>query len=63
MVRIIDVVQRRNSNAETFTAFILSGGGEMVKSQKGKFYATARKASIPSTLDLHKGLGSFVIYF
>ena len=52
MVTIIDAVQRKNSNGEAFTALILSGGVEMVKSQKGKFYATTRKASVPSTMDI-----------
>lgn len=52
MVTIIDAVQRKNSANETFTALIISGGVEMVKSQKGKFYATTRKASVPSTLEL-----------
>jgi hypothetical protein len=50
MVTVIDAVERKNSMGETFTAFILTGGVEMVKSQKGKFYATIRKASVPSTL-------------
>jgi hypothetical protein len=48
----MDAVERKNSNGEVFTAFILSGGVEMVKSQKGKFYATTRKASVPSTLSI-----------
>src|SRR5687767_3540296 len=52
MVTISDAVERKNSLGETFTALILTGGVEMVKSQKGKFYATARKASVPSTLEL-----------
>ncbi|MBK9282763.1 MAG: hypothetical protein IPM51_00405 [Sphingobacteriaceae bacterium] len=52
MVTIIDAVERKNSKDEVFTSFILSGGVEMVKSQKGKFYATTRKASVPCTLSL-----------
>lgn len=52
MIRIIDAVERKNSKEETFVALILSGNVEMVRSQKGKFYATARKASVPSTLSL-----------
>lgn len=52
MVTVIDAVERKNSTGEAFTAFILTGGVEMVKSQKGKFYATVRKASVPSTLEL-----------
>lgn len=52
MITVIDAVERKNGNGETFTALILSGGVEMVKSQAGKFYATTRKASVPSTLSL-----------
>lgn len=52
MITIIDAVERKNSNEETFTALILSGDVEMVKSKQGKFYATTRKASVPSTLSL-----------
>ncbi len=52
MVTIVDAVERKNSQNESFTALILSGGIEMVKSQKGKYYATTRKASVPSTLEL-----------
>lgn len=52
MVTVIDAVERKNSTGEVFTAFILTGGVEMIKSQKGKFYATVRKASVPSTLTL-----------
>lgn len=51
MVTVIDAVERKNSKGETFTALILTGGVEMVKSQNGKFYATVRKASVPSTLE------------
>lgn len=53
MVTVIDALERANSQNEKFTALILSGGLELVKSDKsGKFYATVRKASIPSTLEL-----------
>ncbi len=52
MVTVIDALERANSQNEKFTALILSGGLELVKSEKsGRFYATVRKASIPSTLD------------
>ncbi len=53
MVTVIEAVERKNSNGDAFTALILTGGVEMVKSQKGKYYATARKASVPSTIDLN----------
>jgi hypothetical protein len=52
MITIIDCAERKNQQGETFVALILSGGVEFVKSKQGKFYATSRKASIPSTLDL-----------
>jgi len=52
MITIIEAVERKNSKQETFVALILSGDVEMVRSQQGKFYATTRKASIPSTLTL-----------
>ena len=51
MVTVIDAKERKNSDGETFTALILTGGVEMVKSQKGKFYATTRKASVPCTME------------
>jgi hypothetical protein len=50
MVTIIDVAQRKNAKEETFIALILSSGVEMIKSKAGKFYATTKKASVPSTL-------------
>ncbi|MGE0567071.1 MAG: hypothetical protein AB7O73_03915 [Bacteroidia bacterium] len=52
MITIIDAVERSNSNGEKFVSLILTGGLEMVKSASGKFYATARKASVPCTLEL-----------
>ena len=52
MVTITEVAERKNSQEETFVALILSGDVEMVKSKQGKFYATTRKASVPSTLTL-----------
>jgi hypothetical protein len=52
MITIIDVAERKNSAGETFTALILAGSVEMIKSMTGRFYATTRKASVPSTLSL-----------
>ena len=52
MVTITDAVERKSSKGEAFIALILTGTVEMVKSQVGKFYATVRKASVPSTLPL-----------
>ena len=50
MVRIIDYKERTNSEGEVFFALILQGGLELVKSQEtGRYYATAKGASITST--------------
>jgi hypothetical protein len=51
MVTVIAYVQRQNSEGENFFALELQGGIEMVQSQNGGYYATARKTSIPSTFD------------
>lgn len=52
MVRIIKTENRQSDDGRDFIALILQGGVEMVQSKEtGNFYATARKASIPSTFD------------
>ena len=52
MVRIIDYRVRQNSDGEPFLALIVQGGLQLVKSKEtGMYYATAKKASIPSTFD------------
>ena len=52
MVTIVDFVKRQNSKGEEFNALIIQGGLEMVKSnQTGRYYATAKKASVTSTFD------------
>jgi len=52
MVTIIDYSLRKNSQGEEFFALILQGGLEIVKSQEtGRYYATAKSASMPSTFD------------
>lgn len=52
MVRITNYAERHNALGETFFALILQGGIEMVKSNTtGKFYATAKEASVTSTFD------------
>ena len=52
MVRIIDFKVRMNGEGEPFVALIVQGGIELVKSREtGMFYATSKKASIPSTFD------------
>lgn len=52
MVRIVNYQKRQTEEGKEFFTLELQGGIEMVKSQQtGKFYVTARKASIPSTFD------------
>jgi hypothetical protein len=52
MVRIINYQTRTTEQGKDFFVLELQGGIEMVKSQEtGKFYITARKASIASTFD------------
>ena len=52
MVRIINYKQRDREDGTTFFVLELQGGIEMVKSKEtGNFYATAKRAFIPSTFD------------
>ena len=52
VVRIVDFKVRMNGEGEPFNALIVQGGIELIKSKDtGMFYATAKKASIPSTFD------------
>ena len=52
MVTIIDFVKRKNNEGVEFNSLILQSGLELVKSREtGMYYATAKKASIPSTFD------------
>lgn len=52
MITIIDYAIREKKDGSKFVALILQGSPEMVKSENsGKFYLTARRTSIPSTLD------------
>jgi hypothetical protein len=52
MVTVIGAEARKNAQGDLFMVLQLMGGMEMVKSsQSGKYYATARKTSIPSTFD------------
>ena len=52
MVRIINYTERVTENGESFFTLELQGGIEIIKSKTGNFYATAKKASIPSTFNL-----------
>lgn len=52
MVTIVDYAARTRSDGSVFFALILQGGIELVKSkQTDRFYATVKRASIPSTFD------------
>jgi hypothetical protein len=52
MIIIEGVAERKNQKGETFVSLLLTGNVEMVKNKKGGFYATVRKASVPSTISL-----------
>lgn len=51
MIKIIDTVQRENSEGEVFTAFVLLGKLETIISNSGRKYMSAMKTSIPTTFD------------
>lgn len=52
MVTIINFKERNKEDGKSFFVLELQGGIELVQSQKtGQFYATAKKAYIPSTFD------------
>lgn len=52
MVTIINFKERNKEDGTSFFVLELQGGIELVQSQKtGQFYATAKKAYIPSTFD------------
>ena len=59
MVTVTNYSERNRKEGTTFIALEISGGVELVQSNNtGKFYATVRKTSIPSTFDetIAKGL-------
>lgn len=59
MVTVTNYSERNRKDGTTFIALEISGGVELVQSNNtGKFYATVRKTSIPSTFDeaIAKGL-------
>jgi len=52
MVTVIDYHVRESKKGDTFTTLTLQGDLEMIMSQNsGKYYATARKASIITTFN------------
>ena len=59
MVTVTNYTTRTRKDGSTFQVLELTGGVELVQSQEtGKFYATARKTTIPCTFDenIAKGL-------
>jgi len=59
MVTVTNYFERTRKDGTTFIALEISGGVELVQSNSsGKFYATFRKTSVPSTFDetIAKGL-------
>jgi hypothetical protein len=51
-VHIIDFEERKNKDGELFYTLTLEGDVEMVRSQaSGRYYATAKRASVTSTFD------------
>lgn len=52
MVKVIDFEARQNEMGEQFNVLIVQGGViPVVSKESGKFYLTAKKASVPCTLD------------
>ena len=52
MVTVINYATRTNKEGKDFNALIIQGGVELIKSKSsGRFYASARTTSIPSTFD------------
>ena len=52
MVTVVEFKERQSGDGEKFYVLILQGGIEMVKSKEtGRFYATAKRASVSSTFD------------
>lgn len=51
MITIVDYKERLNKDGEPFLALVLEGDMEMVQSESGRYYATARRTSIPSSFN------------
>lgn len=52
MVTIVDYRVRQSRDGEPFIALVVQGGIELVQSKEtGMYYATAKKASLPSTFN------------
>ena len=52
MITVTNYVERLRKDGSSFIALEITGGVELVQSQSnGRYYATVRKCSIPSTYD------------
>ena len=52
MVTVTGFAERQRKDGNTFITLELTGGVELVQSQtNGRYYATVRKCSVPSTFD------------
>ena len=51
MVTVIGYDKRQSEDGKEFFTLTIQGGVEVVESQNGNLYMTARKTSIPSTFD------------
>lgn len=52
MVTVVETAKRQTKDGREFMALILQGGLSLIQSKStGNFYATVKKASIPSTFD------------
>ena len=51
MVTVTNYNKRQSDEGREFFALTIQGGVEVVQSQNGNLYMTARKTSIPSTFD------------
>jgi len=51
MVTVTGYQERKSEDGRVFFALTLTSGIELIKSQSGAFYATAKRASIPSTFN------------
>jgi len=51
MVKVVGYQLRKSDDGKEFFALILQGGIEIVRSQSGGMYATARQTSLPSTFN------------
>lgn len=50
-VVVVDVAERISNTGKKFIALIVQSDLEIVQSANGSFYASAKKASLPSTLE------------